>query len=150
MREILWEIPLYLLFLIALYYWVTKDYCACYENMRNEYEKSFAEGWISLWYKYRKLSTPMFFEKMINRISSYHGFISYLCHSIYIKRKNESQPRTCLPFCGIKGVKFSAHSIWFIILITSLSHPIRQRSTTVSTDDKKDLSPLHTTGEIYR
>lgn len=37
-----------------------------------------------------------------------------------------------------------------MVIITSLSHPIRQRSTIVSTDDKKDLSPLHTTDEIYK
>ena len=40
--EILWEIPLYSLFLIALYYWFTNKYHTTYENMRNENEKSFA------------------------------------------------------------------------------------------------------------
>ena len=31
----------FILFLIVLYRWFTVEYCAIYENMRNENEKSF-------------------------------------------------------------------------------------------------------------
>ena len=35
-----------------------------------------------------------------------------------------------------------------MVIITSLSHPIRQRSTIVSTDDKKDLSQQVSTAKV--
>ena len=51
----------------------------------------------------------MFFEKMINRFSSYHRFISYLCHSIYIKKKKLSKEYTLADFTDI----FDYSTGWF-------------------------------------
>ena len=44
MMEILWEMPFHSSFLIVLYHWFTNYYHIIYENMRNEYEKTFAEA----------------------------------------------------------------------------------------------------------
>ena len=71
-----------------------------------------------------------------NRSKTSHKttYITIAYYSNYINKKLESYL--------LKNIE--------MVIITSLSHPIRQRSTIVSTDDKKDLSPLHTTDEIYK
>lgn len=59
--------------------------------------------------------------------------------------------KDCLFFTlSSQKVRILSSKEYEMVIITSLSHPIRQRSTIVSTDDKKDLSPLHTTDEIYK
>lgn len=64
--------------------------------------------------------------------------------------KNESQPLTCLSFCGVKGVIFCVSIVKYAAnLITNIHQPNRQRNTILPTDDNMHLA-LHHSPVIYK